>query len=98
MSLLRKGVMCYEHIDSWDKLPAEEKFFSKLNYEGICDKDYRHAQRNICDIKDIGKYYVWVRWKAFLGVPVDFDKNMYEKFTLASFNFVPVVSVHGYVL
>ena len=40
--LLRKDVVCYEYIDSWEKLkekslPAREKFFRSLNNKGISD-------------------------------------------------------------
>ena len=46
----RKGVYPYEYMDSWEKfeetrLPAKEAFYSKLNMEGISDKDYEHAQQ-----------------------------------------------------
>ena len=40
--LLKKDVVCYEYIDSWEKLkekslPAREKFFRSLNNKGISD-------------------------------------------------------------
>ena len=48
--LLRKGVYPYDWVDSVDKfyetqLPGKDLFFSKLNNEGISDKDYLHAQK-----------------------------------------------------
>ena len=47
--LLRKGVYPYDYIDSWERfdetsLPDKKAFFSKLNENGIIDKDYTHAQ------------------------------------------------------
>ena len=48
--LLRKGVYPYEYMDSWERfdetlLPDKKAFYSKLNDEGITDKDYAHAQK-----------------------------------------------------
>ena len=50
MLLLRKGLICYEHIHSLGKLterslPRKDKFFSELNNEEISDSAYRQAQR-----------------------------------------------------
>ena len=47
--LLRKGVYPYDWMNSIDKLsetqlPPQESFYSKLNDEGISDKDYLHAK------------------------------------------------------
>ena len=47
--LKRKGVYPYEWLDSIDKLnetqlPSKDAFYSKLNGQGISDKDYKHAQ------------------------------------------------------
>ena len=46
----RKGVYPYNYMDSLErfkenKLPLKESFYSKLNNEGISDKDYAHAQK-----------------------------------------------------
>lgn len=43
--LERKGVFCYDYIDSWSKfdetsLPAQDKFYSKLTESHISDEDY----------------------------------------------------------
>ena len=48
ISLLRKGVYPYEHVDNWERfneisLPSKEDFYSNLNMEDINDIDYRHA-------------------------------------------------------
>lgn len=49
LSLLeRKGVFCYDYVDSWDKLdlpalPAKDAFYSKLTGENISDDSYNFA-------------------------------------------------------
>ena len=61
--MLRKEVMRYEYVDSWEKfhknvLPSKNKFFGELNNEGISDNGYRHVQKvwNKFRIKDLGEY------------------------------------------
>lgn len=46
--LERKGVFCYDYVDSWEKLdetalPSKEAFYSQLTDEKIDDKDYQFA-------------------------------------------------------
>ena len=46
--LIKKGIYPYDYMDSWDrfnenKLPDKNKFYSKLNMDGVSDKDYEHA-------------------------------------------------------
>ena len=62
--LLRKGVYPYEYMDSWERfdetsLPDEKAFYSKINYEGIADKEYAHAQKvwEVFGIKNLGEYH-----------------------------------------
>ena len=62
--LKRKGVYPYEWLDSIDKLnetrlPPKKAFFSKLNGEGISDKDYEHAQKvwKTFDMKTMRDYH-----------------------------------------
>ena len=62
--LLRKGVYCYEYMDSWDRfneteLPSKDKFYSKLNLEDISDDDYTHAINvwNTFNISNLGEYH-----------------------------------------
>ena len=48
--LTRKGIYPYKYIDTPEKLketqlPPKEKFYSRLNDEGISDKDYTHAKK-----------------------------------------------------
>ena len=42
--MLRQGVICYEHVNSWGKynhksLPPNEKFFNEVNNEKIKNTD-----------------------------------------------------------
>ena len=48
--LTRKKVYPYEYMNSLERLketqlPPKEAFYSRLNYEGIGDEDYAHAQK-----------------------------------------------------
>ena len=61
--LLRKGVYPYEYMDSWERfnkesLPDKEAFYSKINEEGITDKDY-DAQKvwEVNELKNLGEYH-----------------------------------------
>lgn len=61
--LERKGVLCYDYIDSWDKLnetelPSKENFYSKLNDDHISDQQYELAQQvwETFNTKTIGEY------------------------------------------
>ena len=45
---IRKGVMCYDYIDSWEKLeemqlPPHSAFYNSLTEENISDSDYARA-------------------------------------------------------
>ena len=53
-------------MDSWEKfneteLPPKKSFYSELNLEDISDEDYAHAQneRDILELKNMGKYHDW---------------------------------------
>ena len=48
--LLRKGIYCYELIDSLERcdentIPPKEAFCSKINLETVTDKDYEHGKK-----------------------------------------------------
>ena len=67
--LTRKGIYAYEYMDTPEKLketqlPPKEKFYSRLNDEGICDKDYEHAQKV---------------WKTFKMKNLDDYHNLYNR-------------------
>ncbi|KAF4531795.1 hypothetical protein B566_EDAN017337 [Ephemera danica] len=59
----RKGVFCYDFVDSMEKLhldhlPPKDKFYSKLTECDITDEDYEHATRvwSIFRCKTLGEY------------------------------------------
>lgn len=61
--LEKKGVFCYDYMDSWDKLnegglPSKELFYSKLTESHISEKDYEHACLvwDAFDIGSLGEY------------------------------------------
>ncbi|XP_031634853.1 uncharacterized protein LOC116348124 [Contarinia nasturtii] len=61
--LQRKGVFCYDYLDSVEKLnetslPPKEKFFNTLNNSGITDEEYAHAEKvwETFNIKTLGEY------------------------------------------
>ena len=48
--MIGKGVYPYEYMDGWKKfeetsLPPRDAFYSRLNFNGISDLDYGHAQQ-----------------------------------------------------
>ena len=62
--LIKKGIYPYEYMDSWDKfsenkLPDKDKFYSKLNMDGVSDKDYEHTCKvwREFGIKNMGEYH-----------------------------------------
>ena len=75
---LRKGVYPYEDMDSWEKfdetsLPSLEDFYSKLNFEGISDEDYAHAQKvwELFEIRNRGEYHgLYVQTDALFLVDI----------------------------
>ena len=90
--------MCYEYIDSWEilqekSLPQKETFFSKLNKEGMCDRNCKHAQRiwNASNMKEKEHYVYFYNMQnvlTSLAVDIDFMKNMSTKFNFNHLNFV----------
>ena len=62
--LLRKGVYCYEYMDSWEKfnetsLLEKEGFYHHISMEDITDTDSAHTKR-VCknfEIKNLVEYY-----------------------------------------
>lgn len=61
--LERKGVFCYDYVDSWEKLdemslPSKDLFHSTLTDKDISDEDYDFAKEiwNEFNIKTLGEY------------------------------------------
>ena len=62
--LLRKGVYCYEYMDTWEKfdetsLPDKKSFYSSLTMKNISDIDYRHGNNVFKKFKlnNLGEYH-----------------------------------------
>lgn len=61
--LERKGVFCYDYVDSWEKLsetslPPKQSFYSTLTDQDISDDDYDFAKEiwSKFNIKTLGEY------------------------------------------
>lgn len=61
--LERKGIFCYEYVDSSEKLnetslPPKDAFYSKLYDEKVSDEDYEFAKQvwDAFDIQTLGEY------------------------------------------
>lgn len=86
--LERKGVFCYDYVDSWEKLeetslPPIEAFYSKLTNEQISNSEYEFAQ-NIWEkfnIKTLGDYA-----DLYLRVDVCLLTIVFENFRETSLN------------
>ena len=85
----RKGVMCYDYIDSWKKLsetklPAQEKFFNTLTRQHLSDSEYTHAKYmfkslNCRNLKDYLKEY--------LKIDVLLLSDVFESFRKKAINY-----------
>ena len=101
--LLRKGVICYTYIDSWEKynetsLPANEKFFSLLKNRRIMDGDFKHAQRvyRTSNMKSLGFYshdYVLLNAAQLIDCKVNFKLCMHKRFKFDPLFFVTLISL-----
>ncbi|XP_050513693.1 uncharacterized protein LOC126889430 [Diabrotica virgifera virgifera] len=61
--ITKKGVFCYDFIDSWEKLnitdlPPIEAFYNKLNDTNLTDEKYAHAKIvwDTFNIENLGQY------------------------------------------
>lgn len=61
--LERKGIFCYDYVDSWEKLdetslPSKDDFYSKLTNQAISEEDYQFAQEvwRKFNIMSLGEY------------------------------------------
>lgn len=85
---LRKGVYCYDYIDSWDKyeetqLPDRFHFYSKLTSENVSEDDYNHAFTvwEKFGISNLGEYT-----DLYLKCDVLLLCDVFEKFRSMSLN------------
>lgn len=78
--LKRKGVYCYDYMDSMDKininkLPEKKYFFSKLSDSDISDEDHALEVWNAFDIRSLGEYT-----ELYLKTDVLLLASIFEKF------------------
>lgn len=86
--LERKGVFCYDYVDSWEKLeettlPPKEAFFSKLTNDDISSSEYEFAKEiwEKFNIKTLGEYA-----DLYLRVDVCLLAIVFENFRETSLN------------
>ena len=96
--LIKKGIYPYEYMDSWDKfsedkLPDKDKFYSKLNMDGVSDKDYEHACKvwKEFGIKNMGEYH-----DLYLLADVILLANAFESFRDVCMNNYGLDPAHFY--
>ena len=87
--VVRKGVMCYDYIDSWKKLeekklPPRRAFFNILTNEHISVEDYDHAKKmfKVLKCKNIKDYL-----KQYLRIDVLLLTDVFESFREKSLDF-----------
>lgn len=90
--LERKGVFCYDYIDSWKKLdeeylPPKDDFYSTLTESNISDEDYDFATNvwKEFNIKTLGEYsdlYMKTDILLLADVFENFRVTCYENFSL----------------
>ena len=86
-------------MDNWDrfsenKLPDKNKFYSKLNMDGVSDKDYEHACRvwREFGIKNMGEYH-----DLYLLTDVMILANVLESFRDVCMNNYGLDPAHFYM-
>lgn len=94
--VLRKGVFCYDYIDSLDKfeetcLPGIEHFHSKLAEEDLDVEDYQHACKvwNTLKIKTLGEYsdfYVKLDVTLLCDIMEEFRSTCFSAYGLDAFH------------
>lgn len=94
--VMRKGVFCYDYIDSLEKfketsLPPKEQFYSSLLEEHISNEDYNHAINvwNKLEMKTLGDYndfYVTLDVTLLCDVMEEFRKACMAAYGLDPFH------------
>lgn len=90
--LERKGIFCYDYIDSLEKLdekslPTKDKFYSKLTESAVSDEDYEFAIKvwNQFEVKSLGGYsdlYMKTDILLLTDVFENFREICYENYEL----------------
>jgi hypothetical protein len=99
---LRKGIFCYEHVDSLCKLnetnlPPKECFFSKLNNLEVSDDDYAFAKTvwDKFNVANLGGYLdIYLKSDICLLADVfqKFRNALYTNFRLEALHYVSLPS------
>ena len=96
--LIKKGIYPHEYMDIWDrfnenKLPDKNKFYSKLNMDGVSDKDYEHACKVWKEfrMKNMGEYH-----DLYLLTDVTLLANVFESFRDVCMNNYGLDPAHFY--
>lgn len=96
--LERKGVFCYDYVDSWDKLndtalPTKENFYSELTESGISDSEYNFANRvwNAFNIRTLGEYS-----DLYLKTDILLLADVFENFRETCYNIYKLDPAHYY--
>lgn len=96
--LQRKGVFCYDYVDSWEKLnetalPSKEAFYSELSESKISDEDYEFAQNvwSKFNIKTLGEYS-----DLYMKTDILLLADVFENFRATCFNIYQLDPAHYY--
>ena len=87
--VIRKGVMCYDYIDSWEKLkekklPNKNEFYNKLTKQHISQDEYDHAisMFKVLKCKSMKDYL-----KEYLKIDILLLCDVFESFREKALNF-----------
>lgn len=90
--VIRKGIFCYDYIDSFERfseteLPPIDKFYSKLNEEEITTEDYDHACRvwrelHISNLGEYSDFYVKLDVTLLCDVMEEFRNTCFQAYGL----------------
>lgn len=96
--LQRKGVFCYDYIDSLDRLnettlPSKEMFYNKLNDNHITDAEYEFAKKvwNTFKIKTLGDYS-----DLYMKTDILLLADVFENFRQTCYNIYKLDPAHYY--
>lgn len=96
--LERKGVFCYDYVDSWEKLnesmlPPKNKFYSMLCETDVSDDDYNFAIKvwNEFNIKTLGEYS-----DLYMKTDILLLADVFEHFRRTCYNIYKLDPAHYY--